>query len=205
MSEKKYYDLNGILDFLGFDYEFKSKSEYPFNRNREAVTFSWGQILIPKRGIRETVQNKISDVKDTPIEKLIMMYQVPFKVSDTDGVRIGMINQNVTISFRYDKTYKYGDINKSIYECCFYILEHGIETNDFFIITGEHIFPFFSYYIIDNQYGIGSVTVSSTPMERYFVPKNLYTEECCNCIHLDSGSKCILEAECKNNEHFEFL
>ena len=61
-EEKKFYTLTGILDFLGFAREFENKKPYPFNRNCEDVTFSWGQIIIPKKGIREVVQNKISDI-----------------------------------------------------------------------------------------------------------------------------------------------
>lgn len=79
------------------------------------------------------VQNKISDIKEKPITEIKMMYQIPFTVDGRDGS--GVINQNISLSFRYDKTYKYGDITKSIYECCFWILEHAIKTNDFYIIS----------------------------------------------------------------------
>ena len=133
-DKKKYYNFQDILNFLSFDYKFETKSYgYPFTRKREDVTFSWGQILIPKEGIREMVQNKISDVKEQPLEELVMMYQLPFMVKDKHGFKTGMINQDISLSFRYDKTYKYGDINKSIYECCFYILEHATETNHFYV------------------------------------------------------------------------
>ena len=107
-----------------------------------------GQILIPKYGIRKTVQNKISDIKETPITELNMMYQIPFLV---DG-DVGIINKNISLSFRYDKQYKYGDITKSIYECCFWILEHSKITNDFYIITGDMVQMFFTDCIIDNQW-----------------------------------------------------
>lgn len=201
-EEKKYYTLTGILDFLGFDREFESKKTYPFNRDRGNVTFSWGQIIIPKKGIREVVQNKISDIKELPIDEIVMLYQVPFKVDDKRGTDIGVINQNISLGFRYDKEWKYGDINKSIYETCFYILENARETNDFFIITDDSLFTFFSYYIIDNQWGLGSLTVSSPCAEKYFVPKNPYTEGCINCKHMDNGDKCTLDKECKDNSEF---
>lgn len=201
-EEKKFYTLTGILDFLGFAREFEHKKPYPFNRNREDVTFSWGQIIIPKKGIREVVQNKISDIQELPIEEIVMLYQVPFKVDDKRGTDIGVINQNISLGFRYDKEWKYGNIHKSIYETCFYILENAKETNDFFIITDDTLFTFFSYYIIDNQWGLGSLTVSSPCAEKYFVPKNPYNEGCINCKHMDNGGKCTLDKECKNNSEF---
>ena len=163
MSEEKYYSFQKILKFLNFDYEFeKGNRKYPFNRGKEEVTFSWGQILIPKYGIREIVQNKVSDIKETPITELRMMYQIPFLV---DG-KVGVINKNISLSFRYDKQYKYGDITKSIYECCFWILEHSTRTNDFYIITDDLVQMFFTHYIIDNQWGLGSLEVCSTPQEK---------------------------------------
>ena len=164
MSEEKYYDFQNILKFLSFDYEFENKNrKYPFNRGKEEVTFSWGQILIPKYGIREIVQNKISDIKETPITELNMMYQIPFLV---DG-EVGVINKNISLSFRYDKQYKYGTITKSIYECCFWILEHATSTNDFYVIKDCLVQEFFSYCVIDNQYGLSPMVVCSSHNEKY--------------------------------------
>lgn len=164
MKEDKYYNFQDILKFIGFDYEFnKEKRKFPFWRGKESVVFSWGQILIPRYGIKEMVQNKISDIKEKPITELKMMYQIPFLV---DG-KVGMINKNISLSFRYDKQYKYGDITKSIYECCFWILEHAIKTNDFFIITDDLVQLFFTYCVIDNQWGLGSLEVCSPPNEKY--------------------------------------
>ena len=163
MSEEKYYSFQEILKFLGFDYEFEKKNrKYTFNRGKEEVTCTWGQILIPKYGIRKTVKNKLSDIKETPITELNMMYQIPFLV---DG-KVGVINQNISLSFRYDKQYKYGDITKSIYECCFWILEHSKITNDFYIITDDMVQMFFTDCIIDNQWGLGSLEVCHTPQEK---------------------------------------
>lgn len=163
MSKEKYYSFQKILKFLSFDYEFeKQNRKYPFNRGKEEVIFSWGQILIPKYGIREMVQNKVSDIKETPITELKMMYQIPFLV---DG-KVGVINKNISLSFRYDKQYKYGDITKSIYECCFWILENSTQTNDFYIITDDLVQMFFTHCIIDNQWGLGSLEVCSPPQEK---------------------------------------
>lgn len=202
MEEKKYYNLKGILDFLGFEYNFERAKTYPFTKNRKDITFSWGQILIPKTGIREVVQNKISDIDELPIKEIHMMYQVPFKVETKKGSDIGVINQNISLTFRYDKTHKYGEINKSIYEVCYYILENSRVTNDFYIITDDALFTFFSFYIIDNQWGIGALEVSSPCTEKYFEPLNSFGDECINCKHLDNGDKCTLETECKNGSEF---
>lgn len=161
MEDKKYYCFNDILEFIGIPYDFERAKEYPFTRGVENVSFSWGQIIIPKQGIRETILSKLRDSKDCPLKEIIMFYQVPFKVEGKHGGGIGIINQNISLSFRYDKEYKYGDINKNIYEVCFYILDNAKELNDFFIITDEWIQEFFSYYIIDNQYGLGAKYISS--------------------------------------------
>lgn len=164
MKEEKYYNFKEILEFIGLDYEFeKANNVYPFNRKKDEIMFSWGQILIPKYGIKEMVQNKISDNTECPISELHMMYQVPFKFDDD----VGLINKNISLTFRYDKAYKYGEVTKSIYECCFWILENAIKTNDFYIIKGDLIQQFFSYYIINNQWGLGRLTVTSPPCEKF--------------------------------------
>lgn len=164
MKEEKYYSFQDILKFLNFDYEFEKKNkEYPFSRGKENVEFSWGQVLIPKYGIKEMVQNKISNIEDESINKIKMMYQIPFIVEGSTGI----INKDISLSFRYDKTYKYGDITKSIYECCFWILEHAIRTNYFYIITQDMVQEFFSYCVIDNQWGLGSTQICSSPQEKF--------------------------------------
>lgn len=162
MKEEKYYNFKNILEFIGFEYEFENKRQYPFNHKKDKVTFSWGQILIPKYGIREMVQNKISDKNEKPLSEIKMMYQVPFECNGDTG----LINKNISLSFRYDKEYKYGDVTKSIYECCFWILEHAFKTNDFYIIKDDLIQEFFSGYVIDNQWGLGSLVVCSSPSEK---------------------------------------
>ena len=164
-EERKWYSFKDILKFLSFDYKFEHDKRYPFNWGRDKVNFSWGQVLIPKFGIREMVQNKISDIKEKPITEIKMMYQIPFTVDGREGS--GVINQNISLSFRYDKTYKYGDITKSIYECCFWILEHATKTNDFYIISEGMVQDFFSYCVIKNQWGLGSLKVCSAPSEKF--------------------------------------
>lgn len=171
MEEKKYYTLQKILNFIGFDFEFeRSDKKYPFNMGKECIEFSWGQVLIPKHGIDEMVQNKISDIKENPITEIKMMYQIPFictKPTEGSEPKTGIINKNISLTFRYDKEYKYGDINKTIYEVCYYIQRNGIKTNDFYIISDTGIFDFMSYFVIDNQWGLGSLVVTSPCMEKY--------------------------------------
>lgn len=183
MTNEKYYSFQEILKFLGFDYEFEHKNNYPFTKNKEDVIFSWGQILIPKYGIRETVKNKLADVKEMPINELHMIYQVPYVIIDdkNKGVHTGIVNKDIELTFRYDKEYKYGDINKSIYETCFAIIEYAKETNNFFIID-DGIQEFFSYYIINNQWGLGSILSTHNPMEKFGEKEetDLTVEEICN-------------------------
>ena len=158
-----------VLDFLSFDYRFGSKNyDYPFNKNREDVTFAWGQLCIPKFGIRETVQNKISDIKSIPIDGLQMLYQIPFVWQKQNyEPHLGIVNENISLTFRYDKTYKYGDITKSIFECCFFIVDRATETNDFYILQDEALMQFFREYIIPNQWGLGSTVATSGLREKY--------------------------------------
>lgn len=166
----KYYDFQSILEFLGFEYEFKTNNKgFPFSKGVDDVNFSWGQILIPKHGIREMVQYKISDIreKEAPLSKITMMYQIPFVTSQG---KTGIINKNICLRFEYGKEYKYGDINKSIYEVCFFILEHAIPTNDFFLITDDVIQEFMSFFVINNQYGLGCSRISSPCMEKFCMP-----------------------------------
>ena len=82
MEEQKYYNFKDILKFLSFDWEFeKTDRRYPFNRGRDAVTFSWGQVLIPKYGIRQMVQNKVSDIKEKPISEIKMISYAVYNCS----------------------------------------------------------------------------------------------------------------------------
>ena len=75
----------------------------------------------------------------------------------------GTIIQNISLTFRYDKTYKYGDINKSLPEVCYAIERMGNKTNDFYVIGEDNIHFFISNYIMNNQWGIGTTLVESSP------------------------------------------
>lgn len=162
-KEEKYYDMRDIMRFLSIDWEFERKAnkKFPFNNKLEDIKFMWGYVVIPRYGIEKIVQNKISDEEYRDIlDKITMLVNIPFVCKE----RIGVITVNVSLSFRYDKTYKYGDINKSIAEVCYAIEKYGQKTNDFYIITGDTYFQeFMSYFVINNQWGIGATKVISSP------------------------------------------
>lgn len=145
-KELKYYGFSGIMKFLNFAYFLKE--EFPFNqKDLENIKCNWGMLLIPRKGIEEVIQNKISGKEETPLKELVMMYQIPFEYKGN----IGIINKNISLSFRYDKQFKYGDINKSIAECCYFIEKHSKVMNDFYILYSDYLFEFMSYFVVNNQ------------------------------------------------------
>ena len=177
-KEEEYYNMRDIMKFLSIDWEFKreNQNEYPFNRKLEDMKFMWGYIVIPRYGIEKIIQNKISDKEYRDIlHEITMLVNIPFSCKN----KLGVISVNVSLGFRYDKTYKYGDINKSIAEVCYAIEKYGTKTNDFYIIQGEWFQEFMSYFVINNQWGIGAMQVISAPE-----------------IRLDSNFNEIREEEC---------
>ena len=161
-KEEVYYSEKEIFDFLGIKYDFlnENNDRYPFNRKLEDIKFMWGYAVIPRYGIEKIIQNKISDKEYRDIlKKITMLVQIPFLYKE----RLGVIAVNVSLGFRYDKTYKYGDINKTIAEVCYAIEKYGTKTNDFYIIEGEWFGEFMSYFVINNQWGIGSTVTVANP------------------------------------------
>ena len=164
-KEKKYYNYEDLMKFLGMDYKFKNYKDYPFNRELKDFTFMWPIIIIPRQGVEKIIQNKISDIEYHDILKeIVMLVQIPYILK---GERQGIINQDVSLSFRYDKEYKYGDINKSLPEVCYFIERHATKTNNFYIFDNEYVFDFMSYFVIDNQWGIGATISSSQPTSKF--------------------------------------
>ena len=90
-----------------------------------------------------------------------MLVHIPFYNKRTENA--GTIIVNVTVGFRYDKTYKYGDIKKSLPEVCYAIEKYGKKTNDFYIINEDWMHEFMSYFVINNQWAIGAMEVISSP------------------------------------------
>ena len=163
-EEEKYFTDSEIMKFLGIDYEFEKGKEYPFNRKLEKIKFIWGHIIIPRYGIEKIIQNKISDKEYRNIlQKITMLINIPFVCEDRPGV----ITTDVSLTFRYDKEYKYGDVKKSIAEVCYAIEKYGTKTNNFYIIKDEWFNDFMSYFVINNQWGIGATTVVSAPVIRF--------------------------------------
>lgn len=160
-EELKYYNFEEIMKFLNFAYFLRK--EFPFNRkDLENIKCNWGMLLIPSKGIEEVIQNKISDVNDNnnQLKELVMMYQIPFEYKG----KVGIINKNINLTFRYDKEYKYGDINKSIAECCYFIEKYSKRMNNFYILYPDYLFDFMSYFVINNQWGLGAEYVETSPM-----------------------------------------
>lgn len=166
IKEKIYYNFKDILKWLGFYSAFEWKKEYPFTKDPSNVSFSWGQILIPSYGIYDVVKHKIKDTtSQIPINELHMMYNVPFLINEGNKSSCGIVNNDISLTFKYDKQHKYGNITKSIYEVCFYILEHAIRSNDFYLIVDTNIMDFMSYFVINNQWVRGAMTICSTCSE----------------------------------------
>ena len=115
-------------------FENENNKEYPYNRNIEDIEFMYGYIVIPRYGIEKIVQNKISNIKEEVLDEITMLVQIPF----INEGKIGVIAVNVSLSFRYDKQFKYGDINKSIAECCYFIEKHSKVMNDFYILYSDY-------------------------------------------------------------------
>lgn len=160
MEEKKFYNFEEYIKFLNFAYFLRN--DFPFNRkDYKNIKCNWGMITIPRQGIEETIQNVISGKEERPLKEIVMLYQLPYEYEG----KLGIINKNISLTFRYDKTFKYGNINKSIEEVCYYIKEHSKRLNDFYIIYPDYIHEFLSYFVIDNQWGLGSEYIDNSPME----------------------------------------
>lgn len=160
MEEKKYYNFNDTMKFLNFAYFLRK--EYPFNRkDLENIKTNWGMLIIPRKGIEETIKCKLEGKEELPLKEIVMLYQIPYVYNNEPGI----ISKNISLTFRYDKEYKYGEINKSIAECCYFIEKYSKRMNDFYILDNEFLFEFMSYYVIDNQWGLGSEHISLSPEE----------------------------------------
>lgn len=164
-EEYKFYDTAKILDFLGIKYDFEDKDnkKYPFSEKLGDIIFNWGYITVERKSIEKEIQNKIFSNGEyrSDLEEIKMLYHIPFYNKRTENT--GTIIVNLSLTFRYDKTYKYGDINKSLPEVCYAIQQYGIKTNDFFVIGEDNIHYFISNYIMNNQYGIGSTIIETSP------------------------------------------
>ena len=164
MEDYKFYNTVEILDFLGIKYDFENNEgkQYPFKDKPSDIGFNYGYITIPRAGIEKIIQNKISD-KDyhNILDEIKMLVHIPFYCKRTKNT--GTIIVNVTVGFRYDKEYKYGDVNKSLPELCYAIEKYGRKTNDFYIINDNNINYFMSNYVMGTQWGIGAMEVVTSP------------------------------------------
>ena len=165
MEEYNFFNMEQILGFLGIKHDFENKEnkEYPFYDKPSDIIFSWGYITVERKGIEKEIQNKISSNGEyvSELKEIRMLYHIPFYNKRTKNT--GTIIQNISLTYRYDKTYKYGDINKSLPEVCYAIERMGNKTNDFYVIGEDNIHFFISNYIMNNQWGIGTTLVESSP------------------------------------------
>ena len=162
-KEVKYYGFEEILKKLNLYHDFNNKHEYlpqVFNHKIEEFDFSWGEIIIPKKGIRETVMNALSKNAEKILDELKFLWIIPYKLDKISPITkreistYGNIYHNISLTFRYDKTWKWGEITNTIEECCFFILEYAKDIGDFYIITGkDNVQDFINQVIIPNQYG----------------------------------------------------
>ncbi len=159
-EETKYYNFENTVKWLNFAYFLRD--EFPFKRkDLENIKTGWGMLIIPRKGIEETIKAKLGDNEEMPLREIVMLFQLPFTYKDS----LGVISKNISLTFRYDKTYKYGEINKNIAECCYFIQKYSKQMNDFYILDNEFIFDFMSYYVINNQWGLGAETISTFVVE----------------------------------------
>lgn len=156
MKENKYYNFENTMKWLNFAYFLKE--EFPFNRkDLENIKAGWGMLIIPSEGIEDTIEAKLGDKEKMPLNEIVMLFQLPFIYKDS----LGIISKNISLTFRYDKEFLYGEINKNIAECCYFIDKYGKRMNDFYILDNEFLFDFMSYYVINNQWGLGSENIST--------------------------------------------
>lgn len=172
MEEKKYYTEKDLIKFLGIKNMFDSegKKEFPYFLNIEDLDFMWPRVVIPKGDIHEIVLAKIQDREYKGERKLKMLVELPYRVikeGTNHNNKLGIISVEVGLTFRYDKEYKYGDINHSLAEVCYYIERNARETSYFYFIEDDTVFNFMSYYVIDNQWWIGKCITSSSVMFNY--------------------------------------
>ncbi len=159
-SEKKYYNFEEMIKWMNFAYFLRDK--YPFNRkDLENIKVGWGMLVIPRKGIEDTIKAQLRGDEVLPLKEIHMLFQLPFVYNNDPGV----INKNISLTFRYDKEYLHGDINKNIGECCYFIDKWATKHNDFYILDNEMLFEFMSYYVIDNQWALGKESVSNLPTE----------------------------------------
>lgn len=179
MEEYNYYSTTKILDFLGIKYNFENNEGkmYPFKDKPSDMLFSYGYITIARDGVEKIIQNKISDKDYNGILKEIkMLVHIPFYCKRTKNT--GTIIVDVSVGFRYDKEYKYGDVNKTLPEVCYAIEKYGKKTNNFYIINEDNINYFMSNYVMNNQWGLGAMEVITSPQVKIDDEFNeIYDEE----------------------------
>lgn len=162
-KEPIYRTEKKMFEALGLKRQFESKhfNNYPFNFNIEDFEFQWASVLIPRGDIEKILWRKTRDENYNDLNTDIkMVAQIPFL---RGNAHFGIINVNLSLSFRYDKQFKYGDVTKTLAETCLFILKNSKKSNDFFMLESDVASEFLNYYVLNSQYGLGAITATSAP------------------------------------------
>ena len=83
MSEEiKYYNFENTIKWLNFAYFLRN--EFPFNRkDLENIKTGWGMLIIPRKGILETIEAKLGNKEEMPLKEIVMLFQLPFTYNDS--------------------------------------------------------------------------------------------------------------------------
>jgi len=167
MKEEMYRSSEKLIEELGIVRRFESDSlkEYPFNWNINLFEFQWASVMIPRGDIERIVWRACRGENFEGLNTdLKMLVQVPF-LKEKDS--FGIIHTNVSLTFRYDKQYKYGDVTKTLAETCFHIIQNSKKTNDYYILEADLASGFLNYYVLNSQHGLGAITATSAPVVRF--------------------------------------
>ena len=142
MSKNEYYNINDIFNILGITREFEHKCpEFPFNYGADKVKFGWGNIIIPKNGIRKTILNKLKDESsDLDLKEINMMYSIPFIVSDYGHIKgsvlvlITVINGNMVILKSRSTKYVFIFMNMELRQMIFISYKMTMYRNSYHIM-----------------------------------------------------------------------
>ena len=178
LREPEFTRHSEIYKFLGMylDIEYDNVPYSKETIEKEEVLVQWPSIIIPREGIEKMIQDKISDKPLDSFKELKMLVEIPYMIKGSD--RFGIWHKNVSIEWRGDKCWKYGDITKSRPEFAYYIESHALKTNDYYILSGTNSLDFIRDYIMKNQWGLGSsqdVTQPADNLDRMLKESELYS------------------------------
>ena len=183
--------MKEILEWSGLDYEIDNNLKW----DRKELEISWPLVIVqnPRWLFDRVVQNRINkgeikydssryseedncyrigeyyieyemhgDKKRQKVpDKLELLIQFHYKYKD----RVGVFSVPTTIEWRYDKTYKYGDITKDKVQFMYEFLNKGKRMNGWLYIDSDESITFIREFVMKNQYGRGGPHMMSNIME----------------------------------------